>query len=229
MKAFKKHQFSIITTALLVLLFGIVILNNVDKRATIVSRNLISKSGVCPPFYLFTEDGDTINPVTGKNADKPYSPKQTCGKCHDYDKITQGFHFQQGADEKASGIYADRYQWASHPGNYGGNWCSPAPLYNYLSPKENNSAKEMDMTSFTFITNGCGTCHPGGGPFEYDRKGFRYDKYMDSVGYTAGGSNNYDGDYYKAYWNRSGVGEGDCMLCHLPEYDFKERNKHLLN
>ncbi|MBN2594491.1 MAG: hypothetical protein JXA81_13365 [Sedimentisphaerales bacterium] len=44
--------------------------------------------GVCPPFMLFDEDGNVIEPVKGANADKPYSPKQTCGKCHDYDKIT---------------------------------------------------------------------------------------------------------------------------------------------
>jgi hypothetical protein len=27
---------------------------------------------------------------------EPYSPKQTCGECHDYDEITNGYHFQQG-------------------------------------------------------------------------------------------------------------------------------------
>jgi hypothetical protein len=45
--------------------------------------------------------GNLINPVAGINTDKPYSPKQTCGKCHDYDLITQGYHFQQGKDEEA--------------------------------------------------------------------------------------------------------------------------------
>ena len=59
------------------------------------------------------------------------------------------------------------------------------------------------------------------------RNGYRYDRYMDSVGYTAGGINDYDGDYYKSHWNRSGVAEGDCNMCHYPEYDFKERNAHL--
>ncbi len=132
----------------------------------IPDRELITQSGVCPPFILYDEDDNIIDPVNEINAEKPYSPKQTCGKCHDYDKITQGFHFQQGKDEKASGVFAERYQWVSSPGLYGGNWCSPAPLYNYLSDKSNTSAKEMDMTSFTFITNGCATCHPGGGPLE---------------------------------------------------------------
>ncbi len=212
---------------LVVAVITIVTLRTESKQVLLTDRELITSSGVCPPFNLYDEDGNIIDPVNGINTDKPYSPKQTCGKCHDYDKITQGFHFQQGKDETATGKLADRYQWVSHPGNYGGNWCSPAPLYNYLSPKTNSSAKEMDMTSFTFITNGCATCHPGGGSLEYDREGFRYDKHMEEMGFTAGGTNNFDGDYFQAHWNRSGVIEADCNLCHLPEYDYKTRNDHL--
>jgi len=203
--------------ALVLVVITTVTLRTERKQVLLTDRELITSSGVCPPFNLYDEDGSIIDPVNGVNADKPYSPKQTCGKCHDYDKITQGFHFQQGKDETASGILAERYQWVSNPGNYGGNWCSPAPLYNYLSPKTNSSAKEMDMTSFTFITNGCATCHPGAGRLEYDREGFRYDKHMEEKGFTAGGNNYFDGDYFLAYWNRSGVIEADCNLCHLPE------------
>ncbi|MBW6461312.1 MAG: hypothetical protein K0B08_12140 [Bacteroidales bacterium] len=105
----------------------------------------------------------------------------------------------------ATGTYAERYQWVSHPGNYGGNWCSPAPLYRYLSQKENNSARLMDMTSFSFITAGCGDCHPGGGPAEFDRKGNRYDRFMVEMGYEPGGVNDFDGDYYQARWSETGV------------------------
>ena len=36
-------------------------------------------SGVCPTFYLKDEAGNIIDPVHNVNADKPYSPKQTCG------------------------------------------------------------------------------------------------------------------------------------------------------
>lgn len=133
---------------------------------------------VCPPFFLRDEAGNVINPVAGENADQPYSPKQTCGACHDYEKITQGFHFQQGADEQRPGVLGERCQWVSSPGNYGGAWCSPAPLYSYLSPKHNDDSHLIDMTSFVFITRGCGKCHPGGGPLEYDRDGKRYDRWM---------------------------------------------------
>ena len=118
---------------------------------------------VCPPFFLKDEEGNVIDPVHNINADKPYSPKQTCGTagCHDYDKITKGYHFTQGAGEKPTAAQSEHIQWASTPGNYGGNWCSPAPLYRYLSPKQNSSPQTMDMTSYSFITAGCGKCHPG--------------------------------------------------------------------
>ncbi|MBA7518785.1 hypothetical protein ES705_10858 [subsurface metagenome] len=193
-----------------------------------LSQTAISTEGVCPPFYLLTEDADTINPVKGLNSDKPYSAKQTCGKCHDYDKITEGYHFQQGKGEKLPEKTADRYQWASTPGNYGGNWCSPAPLYKYLSKKNNDGSRMMDMTSFDFVVS-CGKCHPGGGSLEYDRDGFRYDKVMADItkGFVSGGNNNFDGDYFKARWLESGVIEADCFLCHMPEYDNNERIKHL--
>lgn len=64
----------------------------------------VAPSGVCPPFHLRTENGEIINPRTGENATLPYSPKQTCGQCHDYDLITRGFHFTQGAGEAPSPI-----------------------------------------------------------------------------------------------------------------------------
>jgi len=82
----------------------------------------ISVEGVCPPFYLCDEHGKVIDPVHGINLDKPYSPKQTCGKCHDYNKITEGFHFQQGRGEKPTALMVERCLWVTSPGNYGGNW-----------------------------------------------------------------------------------------------------------
>jgi len=185
--------------------------------------------GVCPPFHLRDEDGHLIDPVHGTNADRPYSPKQTCGRCHDYETITQGFHFTMGKGEAPTGDQAARCQWALTPGVYGGTWCSPAPLYRYLSPKRNDSPAAMDMTSFTFLTAGCGTCHPGGGSAEYDRDGKRYDRRMadPASGLSAGGENGFDGDYYGARWSETGVLEADCLLCHLPQYDVAERRRQI--
>ena len=60
--------------------------------------NVSAHNMPCPPFYLRTEEGKIINPHTGENADQPYSTRQTCGQCHEYDKITKGYHFQMGWD-----------------------------------------------------------------------------------------------------------------------------------
>jgi hypothetical protein len=59
-------------------------------------------SGVCPPFQLRDEAGNVIDPVKGENDTVPYSPRQTCGAsgCHDYGKVTEGFHFTQGRGEQ---------------------------------------------------------------------------------------------------------------------------------
>ncbi len=199
-----------------------------SSRFEVSEGEHISSLGVCPPFYLLTQEGDTINPLTGENADKPYSPKQTCGRCHDYELITSGFHFQQGKDEAPLDKQAERMQWVSSPGNYGGPWCSPAPLYRYLSEKDNELEVTVDMTSFDFVVS-CGVCHPGGGPLEYDREGLRYDRVMNDPGsgLISGGTNAFDGDYYKAKWGESGVIEADCYICHLPGYDNEERVRNI--
>jgi hypothetical protein len=185
--------------------------------------------GVCPPFFLKDEQGQTIDPVHGANEGSPYSPKQTCGAagCHDYAKITEGYHFTQGKGEHPTEEQAARIGWASSPGNYGGNWCSPGPLYRYLSAKENDDASMIDMTSFTFLTDGCGACHPGGGPAEYDRDGIRYDERMadPASGFEPSGENRFDGDYHGARWSVTGVLEADCLLCHLPGYEYARRVK----
>jgi hypothetical protein len=216
--------------AISVLFDGNIYADSQDSHTTAAPA---TAQGVCPPFRLRDESGKEINPVTGINSDAPYSPKQTCGGtvCHDYAKITEGFHFTQGKGDSLPQLYKDRYQWVSYPGNYGGNWCSPAPLYRALAPKENTSARTIDMTSFDFVTATCGNCHPGGGPMEFDRNGLRYDKHMldSSAGLISGGENGLDGDYYKARWSETGVLEADCLLCHMPEYDYKKRNAELAN
>ncbi|NLI15819.1 MAG: hypothetical protein GX409_06000, partial [candidate division Zixibacteria bacterium] len=211
---------------------AVVISGNVVAQRASASTLTKVPSGVCPPYQLKDEQGNVINPVSGTNAGVPYSPKQTCGAagCHNYDKITEGFHFTQGAGEKVTANQKSRILWATTPGNFGGNWCSPAPLYRYLSPKKNDSPATMDMTAYTFIS-ACGSCHPGGGSAEYDREGHRYDKWISdtSSGFAEGADNRLDGDYYQAKWKRSGVLEADCLICHLPGYNYTARNKQIAN
>jgi hypothetical protein len=55
----------------------------------------------------------------------PYSPRQTCGYCHDVNSISNAYHFQQGrTDQTGQIIMADDYfgdnrPWLKSPGMYG--------------------------------------------------------------------------------------------------------------
>ena len=51
----------------------------------------------------------------------PYSPKATCGVCHDYDKIAGSYHVQQGWDELRTAAQKEATPWAQSPG-MAGKW-----------------------------------------------------------------------------------------------------------
>ncbi len=55
----------------------------------------------------------------------PYSPRKTCGACHDVDAITNGYHFQQGRTSSAGVLevrdnyFADGRAYVRSSGMYG--------------------------------------------------------------------------------------------------------------
>jgi len=79
------------------------------------------KSGTThEPIVLKGYDGKELT-VASK---EPYSPRQTCGTCHDYDKITNGYHFQQGrTDGSGKIIMSDNFNpkklWHKSAGMFG--------------------------------------------------------------------------------------------------------------
>lgn len=73
-----------------------------------------------PEVILMDYDGNEI-PV---KSNIPYSPKNTCGECHDYDAITNAYHFQHGrADAEGNLIVRDdmdsKNPWLISKGMYG--------------------------------------------------------------------------------------------------------------
>lgn len=63
-------------------------------------------------------------PLTVASAE-PYSPRKTCGACHDVDLIANGYHFQQGrtdasgAIHMANNFFGDGRTWLKSDGMYG--------------------------------------------------------------------------------------------------------------
>ncbi len=100
-----------------------------------------------PPVQLLDRNGtpivsqlnanDTITAANGSvyMAGPAYSPKQTCGKCHDYQAITQAYHFREGVGphgenlsdhwsnkEESGTLYkylANAYGYILSPGQFG--------------------------------------------------------------------------------------------------------------
>jgi hypothetical protein len=68
---------------------------------------------------------DTLGNHLTANAAVPYSPRQTCGVCHDIDEISDGYHFQQGRQDSAGDIitkddyFDDGRDFLQSPGMYG--------------------------------------------------------------------------------------------------------------
>ncbi|MCX5758775.1 MAG: NapC/NirT family cytochrome c [Candidatus Hydrogenedentes bacterium] len=175
----------------------------------------------CPPFFLRDVYGQIIDPNVDPTVSRSVSTKQTCGECHDYAKVTRGYHFQMGKDELyPANKLGEPVPLSKSPGCYG-KWL---PLYQReLAPKQFDDPSAIDMTSYQWVAE-CGVCHPGGGPAEYDRGLKRYDEAM---GADPGLAAMMDGDYYNARWNESGVVEADCLICHLEGYDYSTRAQQL--
>ena len=193
-------------------------------------------------IWLKNELGERITPVD--NRTDPYSPKKSCGTCHGYATITQGYHFQQGFDEMSDRYDAKR-PWVLSPGMYG-KWL-PYAAAGRLTAKSNKDPGQIDLAAYDWIGGGklnpakkikspaCGWCHPGGGPLEYGRtpEG-RADLSRNLIQAETGDRNPLDGDFSsratpdgRSHFRESGVVEADCLICHLPGYRMEARNEQL--
>ncbi|HNR32856.1 MAG TPA: formate dehydrogenase subunit gamma, partial [Candidatus Hydrogenedentes bacterium] len=186
----------------------------------------------CPPFHLLDENGEIIDP-TKDEFGQPVDPKDvrgipraistrnTCGACHDYDRVTHGYHFMTGRDELFAESPATAGTSPHRSPGFFGKW---QLLYQReLSPKYFDDPDHVDMTPFEWIVS-CGVCHPGGGPAEYDRAGQRYDRALRldrELAYMG------DGDYHESPWELTGVMEADCFICHLAGYEYSIRAQQI--
>ena len=81
----------------------------------------LAADGSHPDIALRDGTGALIMPGSAT----PYSPRQTCGTCHDVDQIASGYHFQQGRLDDSGAVqtlddfYGDGRAFVRSDGMYG--------------------------------------------------------------------------------------------------------------
>ena len=178
-----------------------------------------------PPIVL---KDDTGRNVLGTG--KPVSTRQTCGgDCHDYDFITNSFHFQQGKSEMDRGLLASHGvpPYNSSPGMFGKFSLIPNRQLTHLDIKD---ATDADMSQPEWLTK-CGGCHTGGGISEYDLRGRRFlspdAKPESPLDPSYSIRDRASGRVIPWDWAKSGTAEADCFLCHVPKASRGARRKEM--
>lgn len=148
---------------------------------------------------LLDRDGNLLD--AGSTA--PYSPARTCGKCHDYDRISMGRHFEAGFPGVGDGRPGEPWLlWDAATG-------TQVPLSHRGEAPARPRPKDLGLTDWEFALR-FGRHHPGGGPLEWLLDGKR----RDEVEETAPEGGAATGDVSAPHWRTAGALEIDCLLCH---------------
>lgn len=178
-----------------------------------------------PPLILKDEAGRNVL-ETGK----PISSRQTCGgDCHDYEFITDSFHFQQGKSEMNRDLLANHgiAGFNSSPGMFGKFSLIPNRQLTHAGITD---VSDADMSQPEWLTK-CGGCHTGGGISEYDLQGHKF--LTDAAEPTGPLDPSYTirdrekGAVVPWNWEKSGTSEADCFLCHVPKANRGARKKEM--
>ncbi len=178
-----------------------------------------------PQIILKDDAGENV-----LKSGKPISTRQTCGgDCHDYEFIANSFHFQQGKTEM------DRALLTSHgaapfntsPGMFGKFSIIPN---RQLTRADIKDPSDADMSQPEWLTK-CGGCHTGGGISEYDLRGHRFlspeAKPSGPLDPSYTIRDRETGQIIPWDWQKSGLAEADCFLCHVPKASRGERKKEM--
>lgn len=144
-----------------------------------------SRAGYVHRLTLYDADGKAISP-TDENP-RPYSSRVTCGKCHEYGRISHGWHFNAQQTDVA-------------PGRPGESWILALPEVGLQLPLSNRG------WAGTFAPGGCGVD---------ERQMLRsFGRHMPGGSYGEPDPAAIANSDVASRWALSGVREIDCMLCH---------------
>jgi hypothetical protein len=140
-----------------------------------------SEGKVISPPPLLGDDGKAQEPKA-----PPYSPAQTCGKCHDYAAISQGWHFNEAMGTVKAGRPGEPWIFTD-PATH-----TQIPL-SYRGWKGTFKPAELGMSDYEFLTN-FARHFPGGGVGEPEK--------VDPA------------DPHAGRMQITGKMEIDCLICH---------------
>lgn len=165
-------------------------------------------------IWLRNEYGETITPAD--NAMDPFSPKKTCGACHNYEIVLEGEHFQMGTPPSRKERRAIHLPVELVRGSIRPDPCTANAVYDWIALNSHH--------------------HPGGGPMEricldgVDGV-HRVLSLVEAESIVSGrarrgfvSKSTPDG---KSHFKASGVLEADCLMCHAQTYDLRARNRQV--
>ncbi|MFK8115615.1 MAG: hypothetical protein AB8B91_25685 [Rubripirellula sp.] len=147
---------------------------------------------------------DASNRKITPESTTPYSSVKTCGRCHDYETISHGWHFNAFEQDAAAGRQAEPWTWTDPRTG------TQLPL-SYRDWKHTYNPSKLGITPFE-MTKQFGGRTPGGG---------------------MGDANQHAGEDTETAeptrWPLSGSLEIDCMVCHAVSgaYDFNLRREQI--
>lgn len=137
---------------------------------------------------------------------RPYSPRNTCGRCHDYDQISHGWHFNAFDASAKAGRDGEPWIWTDP------RTATQLPLA-YRDWSHSFDPNEIGLSTWS-MTHKFGGRIPGGGIGEAK---------PDEAGDDAGEGTT------PSRWEFSGTLEIDCLACHAVDgvYDMNARREQI--
>jgi thiosulfate reductase cytochrome b subunit len=184
---------------------GLIVL--IAVLAPVGTLSLAQEPSIHPTFPLLDDGGQNV-----LQSGNPVSTMRTCGACHDTHYIeSHSFHTAVGLTElTAPGESSSGRAWDISPGFFG-RW-NPI-LYRTLTPAGDD---RLDLGAAAWIAE-LGARHVGGGPATTSRTGIPLTNLpADAPLAETHVLDPQTGEPIKWDWQKSGVVEMNCFLCHTP-------------
>uniref|UniRef100_UPI0035693986 hypothetical protein n=1 Tax=Novipirellula sp. TaxID=2795430 RepID=UPI0035693986 len=168
---------------------------------------------------------DVNNRKITPESDQPYSPLNTCGRCHDYSAISHGWHFNAFMNDSVDGRPGEPWIWTD------ARTGTQLPL-SYRDWKGSFDPEELGISHWE-MTHQFGSRLAGGGvavaPDDDAESKTATESDVEQEQSDAEANNAAEDSAKPNRWPLSGSIEIDCMVCHASSgvYDFNTRREQI--